>query len=67
LNFIYALTCIDTVTNFPDAIRLRDKTASHVAQRTVMGVNEKNYPDHNMVTCLQEKQIFSPGKKLLWT
>jgi hypothetical protein len=26
----YALTCIDTVTNFPDAIRIRDKTASHV-------------------------------------
>ena len=26
----YALTIIDTVTNFPDAIRLRNKTASHV-------------------------------------
>jgi transposase InsO family protein len=29
----YALTCIDTVTNFPDAIRLRDKTASHVGMQ----------------------------------
>ena len=26
----YALTAIDTVTNFPDAIRLKNKTASHV-------------------------------------
>jgi hypothetical protein len=31
-NF-YALTCIDTVTNFPDAIRLCDKTASHVGMQ----------------------------------
>jgi hypothetical protein len=29
----YALTCIDTVTNFPDAICLRDKTASHIGMQ----------------------------------
>jgi transposase InsO family protein len=29
----YALTCIDTVTNYPDAIRLRNKTASHVGMQ----------------------------------
>jgi hypothetical protein len=28
-----ALTCIDPVTNFPDAIRLRNKTASHVGMQ----------------------------------
>jgi hypothetical protein len=28
-----ALTCIDPVTNFPDAIPLRDKTASHVGMQ----------------------------------
>jgi transposase InsO family protein len=26
----YALTCIDIATNFPEAIRIRNKTASHV-------------------------------------
>jgi transposase InsO family protein len=29
----YALTCIDTVTNFLDAIRLHDKTASHIGMQ----------------------------------
>jgi transposase InsO family protein len=29
----YALTCIDTVTNFPNDIRLCDKTASHVGMQ----------------------------------
>jgi hypothetical protein len=29
----FALMCIDTVTNFPDAIRLRNKTASHVGMQ----------------------------------
>jgi hypothetical protein len=29
----YALTCIDTVTNYPDAIRLRNKRASHVGMQ----------------------------------
>jgi hypothetical protein len=29
-----ALTCIDSVTNFPDAIRLRNKTASHVGMQS---------------------------------
>jgi hypothetical protein len=26
----YALTCIDLATNFPEAIHVRNKTASHV-------------------------------------
>jgi hypothetical protein len=26
----YALICIDTVPNFPDAVQLRDKTASDI-------------------------------------
>jgi hypothetical protein len=26
----YALICIDTVPNFPDAVQLRDKTASYI-------------------------------------
>jgi hypothetical protein len=30
---LYALTCINTVTNFPDAICLCDKTASHVGMQ----------------------------------
>ncbi len=29
----YALTCIDPVTNYPDAIPLRNKTASHVGMQ----------------------------------
>ena len=29
----YALTCIATVTNFRDAIRLRDNTATHVVMQ----------------------------------
>jgi transposase InsO family protein len=29
----YALTCIDMATNFPEAIRIRNKTASHVGMQ----------------------------------
>jgi hypothetical protein len=29
----YALTCIDLATNFPKAIRIHNKTASHVGMQ----------------------------------
>jgi transposase InsO family protein len=40
----YALMCIDIVTNFPDAIRLHNKTASHVGGMQFENLWLSRYP-----------------------